>query len=427
MTPRSFLPVVYLGLGLAAGYWVGHRAEPVPTATAVRVRTKAAASSLKKTSVAHPPLAIAKQQALEQLKETPDQRALRLTKDLSTAEMLVTLREMASDRIGFSSEWTPLLRSLATRDLSAAMEFAKSLPQGVSRSAAMGAVLVELAKTQPEEAIKQGQLLPVADRRAAITSVLGKWAEVDAPAAIAYWNSHPDLTSDGSSFTIALSKLVKTEPAKAASLALGLRAAIAVPDNNYELERTLAQWAGQDLSGAKQWALGLQHPQQRDMALGSLARSLIQTQPATAFEMADSMQSVADREGLASSLLGTWASVDPAAAVDYVGKLEPSQAERMGRKLGYSLADLPLSEAKALLSRLPEGKSRQAIVDDMIRTHTTKGRYVDVIQMLNDMPSSTERDRSLHQLAVEWTKKDAAAVAAWLKSKPDNSDRDILI
>jgi hypothetical protein len=291
----------------------------------------------------------------------------------------------------------------------------------------LGSVLAELAKTQPQEAIKQSLSLPLQERKAALGAVLSQWAENDPDAAIAYWNSHPDLTAETSTFSRALTKLAKTDPAKAASFALGLRAAQSVLDNNYELERTLAQWASKDLSSARQWALGLKHPQQSQSALESLARALVKTQPAAAFEIANSMQSATDREGLASNLLNSWARVDPAAAMDYVAKLEPAQAERLGRLLGYNLADLPLPEAKALLQRLPEGKSKQAILNDLIRNHSRKGRYTDVVQMLNDMPDSVERDRALHQLALDWTKKDTAAVAAWLKSLPDNSDRDLLI
>jgi hypothetical protein len=49
------------------------------------------------------------------------------------------------------------------------------------------------------------------------------------------------------------------------------------------------------------------------------------------------------------------------------------------------------------------------------------------MSLLNNLPDSSDRDRSVQQLGATWAQSDLKVAAEWLNLQPDSSDRDLAV
>lgn len=433
---RYIFPVLFLILGLAAGYWAGSLDRPVasglapgavdkpasPPATGTRasgaVSTQATAPAVKPPGI-----------NWDELSEDLPGRFRRLTSGLTLEQIQAGLRYLEAKPGADANRTlqTELMRGWARLDVNAAWQHALGMAPGLQRNSMLAAVAGELARTQPEQAVKLALSVPQpAARTSALRGVLQDWAKVNPDAAVAYWNSHAELPSDISLGVSMFSSSTIPDPAKAAALALSFRNASSI-DTNSELNFALQNWVQKDAAAARAWAVGLPPGAQRDRALRALANALVETEPQAALDALAQMTATGSRKGALATLLTAWMRADPQAAIAYVSKMPEAEAKDVAASLSYSMNALTIEEQGRLLGQLPDGATRTAMMGTVVRNHTRAGRYGDAATLLNAMPDSSERDRALHELGIEWAGKDPAAVQAYLKQEADSSDRDLLV
>ena len=79
------------------------------------------------------------------------------------------------------------------------------------------------------------------------------------------------------------------------------------------------------------------------------------------------------------------------------------------------------------MAQIPEGKIKEDIFRTVTDSQIRKGQFNQALEMLNAMPDSSDRDRSVVKLGQEWAASDLDAAAKWLKLQPDSSDRDLAV
>ncbi|MFZ4763456.1 MAG: hypothetical protein ACOYMN_00780 [Roseimicrobium sp.] len=434
---RFVFPALLLFLGLSVGYWAGGRQRPVAPGLApgavVRPATPPATGgrALDAGSTKDNALAV-KSPGInwEELSEDLPGRLRRLTSGLTLDQIQAGLRYLEAKPGGEANRalLTELMRGWARLDVNAAWQHALGSAPGLQRNSMLAAVAGELARTQPEQAVKLALSVPQpAARTNTLRGVLQDWAKVNPDAAVAYWNSHAELPSDVSLGFTMFSSSTMPDPAKAAALALGFRSASSMDNSNPELTAALQHWVQKDAAAAKAWAISLPSGAQRDRALRALANALVETQPQAALDALAQMTATGSRKGALTGLLTTWMRADPQAAIAHVSRMPEAEAKDVAGSLGYSMNALTIEEQGRLLGQLPDGAMKTDMMGTLVRNQTRAGRYGDAATMLNAMPDSSERDRALHELGIEWAGKDPAAVQAWLKQQADSSDRDLLV
>jgi Tetratricopeptide repeat len=101
--------------------------------------------------------------------------------------------------------------------------------------------------------------------------------------------------------------------------------------------------------------------------------------------------------------------------------------ESVGSNFAYNTEGFALREKASLLEKLPEGKPKQDILRSLAQVQIRRGQYNQAMELLNDMPDSTDRDHTVQQLGSQWAEFDPKAAEKWLKLQPDSSDRDLAV
>ncbi len=424
---KLILPLITLAVGVALGrFWrdldipafVPAAAQPAGGQTSVHGPSDQAAG------VHRPGL----QSNLDSLTEDYSSRVKRQTAGTSLAAIQATVRELAAkpDAAGSRTLRAELMRAWARHDADSAWNYVKALSPGLDRQAMVEAVAGELAKAQPQEALKRALALDSpALRKEALKKVFEDWAQVDARAAVGYWNSHTELPSDILESSTLFSSLARSQPALAAELALNCR----TPNSyNYpELGGALRAWADQDPVATAKWAESVTDPRFRDKALAAAAQGLMYVDPEQAWRIAAKLESASEAKELTHKLMMQWMDIDPSGTMDYLTGLPDAQAKNMVSSVSLAAGRMSPADQQQLLARLPEGETKSSLLASLVRTNSEAERYVDAIGLLNGMPDAPPRDRSLHSLVIKWAEKDAPAAWQWIQQQPDSSDRDIVL
>lgn len=318
-----------------------------------------------------------------------------------------------------------LYRAWAKLNPAAAWKAALEDKTGNSNGSYLSSVAGEVAKTQPAKAIDLALSLGMGGRRAEVLqSVFSEWSKVDAQAAVAYLNKHPDLPSNYWGLGQALGEVAEKDPVQAAALALSLSDQ---QTRNYALSSVLGSWAQRDPKAALSWASSIANPKQREDATSQTFRGWAEQDPQAAMTAAAGLGDANLRQAALQAAWQSWFSKDPAAAMRYMGQ---SGDERLMRNVGWNLGNggvFTPQETMDLLANIPDGQAKQDMVNNIVSNDIWRGRFAEAIGMLNGLPDSSQRDWSLEELGRKWAEADAPATAAWLKQQPDSTDRDLAV
>jgi hypothetical protein len=416
---------VALFVSFLTGLTVGYLLQPKPLSQTV-VATSSVLPGLQPSAPRATAAPALQKPTFQELAEPLTERVQRYTQGMSAAEIQAALVRLKAGTPSERTLMSELLGSWARLDPQGAWRYAESLTDTGQRLAAFTSVVGEWAKTHPLMALPRVLALSsVRERSSVFTALLSGWISADPRAAVAYWNSHPELPDDSLSGSLALEGLAAKEPALAANLALTFRSTSPISSTLIfdELNRTMKVWIGKDPVAALKWAESLQNQDHRDRAIQSVAKALIATDPQKAFSLAEKQSNAS----LKSRLFNDWIAVDPKAAIQYLSKRPTAEIDSLVGSSNYSLSKLSGKEQQQFLAALPEGKAKNEALQDLVRSQGRTGRYPEAIQLLNEMPNSKERDRSLHSLAADWSKKDPATVERWIQQQGDSSDRDFIM
>lgn len=444
---RLLVPLVCLAVGIAFGYLISdvqHAAGPAgnlitPGAQASPASTAAFASGTR-------PLTAdkagekdkgeeKKKDKTSALTETLDdlvsdfnaKRARKEFEGLALDDIQWCLRYLEGKKdTGFESSLVraELMRAWARMDVQAAWKAAQQMTDPDVRGYCLQAVAGELAKTSPDAAIKLALSMSMGgDRADVLRAVFGDWGKIDLAAAVKYLNSHPDLPTDNYAINGAIYEVAGKNPQMAAQLAVQLSNE---QSRQAALSAALQNWQKKDPAAALEWARKLTDPAVRDSALSALLQSEITSNPLAALKKLEYMSSEEVRRDALRSAMYSWMRKDPAGAMDYIFSNEAlSKDENLYWSIGNTIGNLTNQERSAMLARLPEGEAKDRVINNLVQNYSYSGDYVQAVTLLNEMPDSSQRDSSLHNLGQQWGKKDQRGAAAWLNAQPDSSDRDL--
>jgi len=433
------LPVVCLLVGGAAGY--GLRSMSGGDDESAAETTASGASSTSKAAKDRLTAGIAASSAMtgstdslsdrmkELLVDFDIKSAQKVAAKLSVEELQSALALLASmpKSMERDSLRAQLYRAWAAKEPHAAWKAALADPLD-SKGSLTGAVASAVAKTNPTAAIDLVLSLGMGGRRSiALGLVFNEWGKNDIAAAIAYASAHPELPMDSMSvsFSLGLGKLAEKEPIKAANLALGLKDEFR---RGSALTSLMTTWVERDPAAAFNWALALQNPKLRQDAIASAVGAWAKTDPKAALAYVESIPDAQMRDSSFKKAWTDWFKNDPLNATDYLSTAKNDKLKENVRfEFAYFSESLSPKERGELLSRIPAGDFKNDVLRSMTDSHIRKGNYNQAMELLNDMPDSTGRDRNVFKLGEEWTKNDPAAVSEWLKKLPDSSDRDLAI
>jgi hypothetical protein len=362
------------------------------------------------------------------VEEYNTKRATKAMEGLSFDQIQAGLRHLEGKSKGYevSAVKAELYRAWARMDSQAAWKTALAMADDEGRSACLGAIAGELAKTNPDAAIKLAMTLGMGSARAEVLRALFRdWGKVNMSAAIAYWNSHPDLPTDAYAISHSFYELAKHNPEQAAVQALTLTIG---PARQNSLESVLSQWARKDYDAALSWAQNIQDPTARDDALAALFQGGDVMNPQRGMDALKLIESPEKRREVQRTLISSWMRKTPAAALDYLLREGGDKLDQnLSWSLGYAMQTLTNEERTTLIARLPEGQAKDQILSNLASNYIYNGRYSQAVAALNTLPDSSERDGSLHHLGQQWGKKEPQAAANWINAQQDSSDRDLVV
>lgn len=363
---------------------------------------------------------------LADLKESIDSRVGRFAKNLTLDQLRATLDKLSSapDADKQVHLRSALARILAERAPALAWEYANSLTNYVEKNYILIAVAGEIAKTNPKLAISNVMSVDAPYLRSrAMSQVLQDWMKVDAKAAVSYLISQPDAQIDGTAVSLAFNSLAADDPVHAAELALGL----STGGTQTALLGVMQRWVTKDWDSAHKWVSALQDKETRERALLALAKAGMDFDPKLAWKVASSINGGRLPVETEKSLLGEWMGRDPKGVMAHLATLPDAKASEMVVALYYTMGKQPLSEQQQLLNSLPEGVAKNKLAANLVNASQRSGRYTDAVSLLNTMADSKDRDQSLHNVVMDWAKKDPDVVSSWVDQLTDSTDRDIIL
>ncbi|MBL9116355.1 MAG: hypothetical protein JNJ83_15215 [Verrucomicrobiaceae bacterium] len=354
-------------------------------------------------------------------------RAARLADAMSVTELQRSVNSLVGQRLNpsASSMRAELMKSWARRDANAAWAYALSLPKTTERARLLGAVAGVLVATNAQRAIELANALPTSsEQKSVVKTILDEWAKVNPEAAIRYLKTHPDLPVDAFAGLTLISSIAQRDPPLAAKLALSMTAA---EYSDGGLGNAVLKWIELDANATRQWALSLTDPLQRDKALGAYSAAIASNDPRAAMEMISEIAAGDVRLGAERKVITEWLNIDPQGAAEYLRDLDEVTVSKYDFFLGLKLNDLTFSQQQKFIAGLGDGSLKEGIVRGMVRSATSNGQFTRAVNAINLMQEGDQRDRSVYDLAVGWSKSDPKALTDWLMLQPDSSDRDMIL
>jgi hypothetical protein len=433
----SLLPLLCLLIGGAAGYGLrvissGQGVEVVQSALDKNLINKVAEASRKSgapvdESSSNSDLSLGDLMK-DLLVDFDPKSALKAVKELSASEIqsalaLVAAMPKSQDRDSLLKE---LYAAWAYIDPYSAWKAARADPLDQKDGRLLRVVAGVLTKTNPLAAIDLAMSLGEGRRRTvAMASIFEEWSRMDVSAAIAYTNEHPEKPIELLSFYEGLSNLAEKDPLKAANLALTIKG---LESRSFVLSGLLEVWVERDLAAALKWSQALTNTELREDATSKAVEAWAKSDPAEALNY---VQRITDNDTRIKSFLGAWNGWfhhSPEAALSY---LRSTHDEKLLESASYYILSYlrrtGSKERLELLTKVPEGPTKQRIYQSLAGEQVRAGQYNDALVLLNAMPDSSERDRQVLQLGQAWAKADFPAATKWLKIQPASSDRDLAL
>ncbi|MEO6244116.1 MAG: hypothetical protein ABIQ12_01665 [Opitutaceae bacterium] len=152
------------------------------------------------------------------------------------------------------------------------------------------------------------------------------------------------------------SALTALDPSTAATLALYFPSG---PAREAGLERAVRNWAGREPAAALQWALDLDDPAAAAVARRAVATELVRANARPTIERVLALPAGPARDEVLVLATGTWAQIDPEAAVGWLRELpEGELRSRVAPGIGFEVAQSNPRRAIALAETLPQGRDR---------------------------------------------------------------------
>ena len=344
-----------------------------------------------------------------------------------------------------------LANYMARADPQRAATYTDSIDDLQTRTAFGQAVQRVAAAADPAATLEEVLSEPATNEsRMVAHSALGALAKQDIEAALGYYERVRSQQLRYSFGTILIEALAKTDPARA----LAWARANEQGGQSFLLASAIQHVAMSDQETARAEIAKITNKRKRSEALQFAVSALAQNSPERAAAMLDGVDDVRDLESIASTIVATWARVDPTAALDWASSREDIDTSAVLRGVGMQLAMTDPEQAMRLLPRLDPQTARvwhQSIASTLARTaperavqflnrfggtdeysnlqSTVIGGIAEsdmarARSMADRLPDTAARDEAYAQLVAQQAYTDPAEAARWLDTITDRRQQE---
>ncbi|MDQ3621110.1 MAG: hypothetical protein M3463_01265, partial [Verrucomicrobiota bacterium] len=252
-------------------------------------------------------------------------------------------------------------------DLPGAIAYARSLPEGLVRSEALGDLTPHLVKSDPLAALQSLEAMPEGKARQDATEQIAlQWSQSDPKAAVDYLlKTHRGEISYISPLATAVRNWVESAPTEVLEWSWELpegpfkpQVAATAVEALASIDPVAAAKHVNELSGES-------HIQ----AAAGLAGGWVSKEPLAAANWAASLPNAAARKKAVVALMVQWSDMDLPGATKWLEGLPPGETREAGvREMVHHLADFDPAAALARVGMIADEKSRQEVIREAART-----------------------------------------------------------
>jgi hypothetical protein len=320
-----------------------------------------------------------------------------------------------------------IARTYAARDFAGALDWMRRLPENMGRGdreRVIGSIFSEGAKTQPLIALREAQRLDViGQRRAALGSLMGEWAQLDFRAA---WNHTNDIAELGIRGDIQEEMLGRA----ARSGEEGRKAILAMLDRfpsdklyDRALEEVGGAMARDNFDDAMRWAKSLPPEAGGNRMVQRMEERWARHNPEDALKEVASMSPGPLRNRYLDQAFNSLSWRDPAEALDRAGELgSEDDQRRVIPRIINNLANMDPTGAADYVSKLPESKLREDAAATLIE-RWTEDDPASASEWLVKQPDGPSRDRAVEKLIDRIRGNDGESAVAWAVTIADDKKR----
>ena len=266
-----------------------------------------------------------------------------------------------------------IVNAWARSDPMAAFQWTRAKPAAAKRSRMVASILGDMARSDPGQAVALASDLEAGTRSIALERILGRWAQDDHRAAIAWLDASPHKATD-------------------------------------VVNAVVGVYARHDLEGAIDW-LRTQTPEAQQRAAFSIANTAAdESPPEAALRLIERLSDPEARQLASSRLISKWARDDPQSAIRAIPRMEERARPGMYQSTFSQWARFDPDAAMAHLGRIPVA-SRDAATHGVMQAKLYAG----------DIDAA---ERLFERIGDEETRRAAATIMYMrLRNDPDRAER----
>ncbi len=261
-----------------------------------------------------------------------------------------------------------------------------------------------------------------------IEKLMGRWAEIDPPAAADY-AVRKGASRDAPGLYDVMRVWAASDPAAARQWALGAKDRQA---RQFGVNAITSVLAEHDPQAALSFLEELPPTENKTFYIYGLFYSLSRNNPAQAAKLAPQLASRNLRQTAVGQVASAWAEREPEQALGWFLQNTSSQtngqwsSEQILGSIMKSWVRAAPEEAAAFATELPPGASRSAIISSLGASWGAVNPEA-AAAWLQTLPKSAESIRAFGELIGSWTKSDPARAGAFLIAQPADRMRDDLL
>lgn len=262
------------------------------------------------------------------------------------------------------------------------------------RAAALEEVAAAWMKADPLAAMTWARQVPNGIERERVQRIfIRAWAALDAPAAAMFVASAPDSSV-----------------------------------RQQWIRELCNEWGSSDARAAAAWSTQLEAGRGRDVALQSVARVTVATQPELAVQLAQAISSPERFQESFHDTVYQWSQTDASAAVNWLRSLPEDDVTRTlaVQAAADAWSAWSPAEAAAEMVRLPDGESRVELISEAAR-RWAETNPADATRWAAGALDERTRERVFDEVVPVWAGIDPSGVGSWLNGLAAGGLRDQLV
>lgn len=349
------------------------------------------------------------------------------TDPLKALAMLEEHPSIKSDSFG-DGAFTAIFSNLAQLDFNLAKEEIMKLKDPANRVKALAGLASAGKQNHADELLALAATLPSAEAKALY---LGDyWDYSQDPAKTAAWLEQiPDGPLRQQAKLRALNSLAYQDPEAAAKQLATLQPTML--NYNDPIGQIASSWSRQDPAKALEWANGLDSFDQKKQALKQIYATLTDADPAACVARLSEIDDPKMRAEITASVVGRWATLEPAKALAWSRALPPEERNAALRQIAGSQIDGNPALARQVFDQMIQQFSPDEW--NQSETRDTAARMASELaetdpqaaaKFADALPVGTAQEEAYAHVIGAWSRYAPAEAEAWLDQMPAGGIRD---